>query len=147
MRTIGSLIKKYKLSSELLDMKRNAIEFDKTKEVCDEDKWLIVNFLKYNKIIHQKTLDSGYGTSDETIYNNYCQDVLSEEMSKIKPIPEEYLEIGFYKLCHYFPIKNKRLRAIAVLSIHKEYHKGYSDRILKQWIDKERVIYVGLDNK
>lgn len=141
MRTIGSLIKKYKLSSELLDMKRNAIEFDKTKEVCDEDKWLIVNFLKYNKSIHQKTLDSGYGTSDVTIYNNYCQDVLSEEMSKIKPIPEEYLEIGFYKLCHYFPIKNKRLRAIAILSIHKEYHKGYSDRVWKQWIDKERVKY------
>lgn len=141
MRTIGSLIKKYKLSSELLDMKRNTIEFDKTKEVCDEDKWLVVNFLKYNKSIHQKTLDSGYGTADVTIYNNYCQDVLSEEMSKIKPIPEEYLEIGFYKLCHYFPIKNKRLRAIAILSIHKEYHKGYSDRVWKQWIDKERVKY------
>lgn len=142
MRTIGSLIKKYKLSSELLDMKRNVIEFDKTKEVCDEDKWLIVNFLKYNKSIHQKTLDRDYGTSDTTIYNNYCQDVLSKEMSKIKPIPEEYLEIGFYKLCHYFPIKNKRLRAIAILSIHKEYHKGYSDRVWKQWIDKEKVKYI-----
>lgn len=147
MRTIQSLIKKYKLSSTIIDMKRNIIEFDKTKEVYDDDKWLVINFLRYNKDIHKKTLESGYGTSDTIIYNNYCQDVLSGEMSKIKPIPEEYLEVGFYKLCHYFPIKNKRLRAIAVLSIHNEYHKGYSDRIFKKWIDKERIKYVGLDNK
>lgn len=137
MRTIQSLIQKYKLSQHIRDMRGCVVQYDSDKEVRDEDKWLVLNFLRLNQEIHTKTINKGYGTFYETIYNNYCQDVLSEAVSKIKPIPEEYLEIGFYKLCHYFPIKNKRLRAIAVLSIHKEYHKGYSDRIWKQWIDKE----------
>lgn len=138
MRTIQSLIDKYKLSQHIRDMRGYGVQYDSDKEVCDEDKWLVLNFLRLNQEIHTKTVNEGYGTSDETIYNNYCQDVLSEMMSKIKPIPEEYLEIGFSKLCHYFPIKNKRLRAIAVLSIHNEYRKGYSDRIWKKWIDKEK---------
>lgn len=147
MRTIQSLIQKYKLSQHIRDMRGYGVQYDSNKEVCDEDKWLVLNFLRLNQEIHTKTVNKGYGTFYETIYNSYCQDVLSKETMKIKPIPEEYLEVGFYKLCHYFPIKNKRLRAIAVLSIHNEYHRGYSDRVWKQWIDKERVIYVGLDNK
>ena len=147
MRTIQSLIQKYKLSQYIRDMRGYGVQYDSDKEVRDEDKWLVLNFLRLNQEIHTKTVNEGYGTSDETIYNNYCQEILSKETMKIKPIPEEYLEVGFYKLCHYFPIKNKRLRAIAVLSIHNEYHRGYSDRVWKQWIDKERVIYVGLDNK
>lgn len=136
MRTIQSLIKKYKLSSTIIDMKRNIIEFDKTKEVYDDDKWLVINFLRYNKDIHKKTLESGYGTSDTIIYNNYCQDVLSGEMSKIKPIPEDYLDASLYKLNYYFPLINKRLKTIAILSIHKDYYKSYSDRIWKTYIDR-----------
>ena len=58
-------------------------------------------------------------------------------MEKIKPIPKEYLEEGLNKLHNYFRINNKRLRAIAVLSIHKEYRQGYVDNIWKNYIDKE----------
>lgn len=105
MRTIEGLATKYKLSTKLKDMRGSTIDIDVSKEVCDGDKWLVVNFLRYNEGVHSKTINKGYGSSDTTIYNNYCQEVLSEEMKKIKPIPEDYIEIGFYKLCHYFPKK------------------------------------------
>lgn len=137
MRTIGSLIKKYKLYGDLRDMRGYTLTaIDSNKEVCDEDKWLVVNFLKYNQEIHTKTINKGYGTSDSTIYNNYCQEVLKYEMKKIKPIPKEYLEEGLNKLHNYFRINNKRLRTIAILSIHKEYRQGYVDNIWKNYIDK-----------
>ena len=136
MRTIQSLIKKYKLYDNLRDMRGYTLAIDSDKEVCNEDKWLVVNFLKYNQEIHTKTINKGYGTSDSIIYNNYCQEVLKYEMKKIKPIPKEYLEEGLNKLHNYFRINSKRLRAIAILSIHKEYRQGYVDNIWKNYIDK-----------
>ena len=137
MRTIQSLIKKYKLFEDLRDMRGYTLTIiDSDKEVCNEDKWLVVNFLKYNQEIHTKTINKGYGTSDSTIYNNCCQEVLKYEMKKIKPIPKEYLVEGLNKLHNYFRINNKRLRAIAILSIHKEYRQVYVDNIWKNYIDK-----------
>lgn len=47
MRTIQSLIKKYKLFEDLIDMRGYALtSLDRDKEVCDEDKWLVVNIIK-----------------------------------------------------------------------------------------------------
>ena len=64
MRTIQSLIKKYKLFEDLIDMRGYALtNLDRDKEVCDEDKWLVVNFLRYNQDIHIKTINVGYGVS------------------------------------------------------------------------------------
>lgn len=139
MRTIQSLINKYKLYDNLRDMRGYTLAIDSDKEVCDEDKWLVVSFLRYNQDIHIKTVNKCVYNSPNvaTIYNNCCQSILKYEMKKIKPIPKEYLEEGLNKLHSYFRINNKRLKVIAILSIHKEYKQGYVDNIWKNYIDKE----------
>lgn len=96
------------------------------------DKWLVVNF-KY----HLRLITMCINSQQPLNINNYIQEYCSQKMSKLRPIPQDYLDNCLNRLNQYIDLnQEKYFILLAIISIHEDYFKGYKHRLYEKYFEK-----------